>query len=149
MPDGTKRSTEHWFLLLVAGGGALCLVAIALFLEPDSRGYGTHEKLGFAPCLPMKLWGIPCPGCGVTTSVAHAVRGELGQSLRAQPFGLLLFLGALALVGWAGYGHLRGRDLGLALRELRWKRWVIWAALAMLAGWVYKLAIVRGWLDIG
>ena len=70
-----KRSTEHWFLVLSAAATVLGLLAVAVFLEPDPRGYGTHEKLGFAPCLPMELWEIPCPGCGKRMDGAR-LKGE-------------------------------------------------------------------------
>ena len=71
------RSKEHWIVLALAWlalGGAFLL---GRFLEPDPRGFGTHEQLGFRACLPVELWNVPCPGCGVTTAVTLAVHGEL------------------------------------------------------------------------
>jgi hypothetical protein len=148
MPERVKRTTEHWFLLFVAGGGVLCLFVMALWLDPDPRGYGTHESLGFAPCLPMELWNVPCPGCGVTTSVTHAMHGQLLQSLLVQPFGFLLFIAAVVFIVWVVSGALRGKDLGPVFLRQNWKRWAISSALAMCAGWIYKLALTRGWLDL-
>ncbi len=142
-----KRTTEHWFLLLAAGIGLSGLIGIAFFLAPDPRGYGTHEALGFATCMPMEVWNVPCPGCGVTTSVAHAVRGAFLQSILVQPFGFLLCTASIAFIAWVSYGHFRGKDMGHWLASVRWKRWVLAGAIAMSLGWGYKLAFVRGWLE--
>ena len=130
-------------MLLIA---PLALLALGLFLEPDPRGWGTHEQLGFRPCWPMTHWNVPCPGCGVTTAVALAAHGRPLASLRTQPFGLVLFALSIASAGWAIAGHARGRDLYAALPGLPWSSlWRVLGTLALLA-WIYKLALVRGWL---
>jgi len=148
-PDPTeneaRRQPEHWVIL---GGAVLApsgLFLLGLLLEPDPRGFGTHEKLGMRPCMPMELWNVPCPGCGVTTSVTHAVRGDLLGSLGVQPFGLVVVFGILAFLGWALMGHLRGRDLWDDLSHIRWSRWMTIAGVLMGIAWVYKTAAVRGW----
>ena len=141
-----RRNPEHWVIL---GGAVLALVGLVLLgllLEPDPRGFGTHEKLGMRPCMSMELWNVPCPGCGVTTSVTHAMRGDLLGSLRVQPFGLVVVFGVLAFLAWALTGHLRGRDLWEDLSHLRWSRWMTIAGVLMGMAWVYKIARVRGWL---
>lgn len=147
-PPGTSRaarSAEHWVILGLAVAVVLGLVVLGTLLEPDPRGYGTHEKLGLRPCMPMELWNLPCPGCGVTTSVAHAARGELLASLVTQPFGLLLALSALGFVGWVGVGHVRGRDLWEELRRHDLARLAKVAGVAMMLAWIYKIGAVRGW----
>ena len=143
-----KYSTEHRFLLLCAAAAVAGLVAIGLLLDPDPRGYGTHEALGFSPCLPMELWNLPCPGCGVTTSVNHAVEGHLLESFRVQPFGFLLFAVAVVFVVTVFGAHFLGRDLGPVFRRTRWKPWVVTTALAMFLAWGYKIACIRGLLDL-
>lgn len=151
-PPRSRRTAEHRLLVGAVVLGLLALVGLGVFLEPDARGYGTHERLGFAPCLPMERWNVPCPGCGVTTAVTHAAHGELGASLRVQPFGLLLFVGSLGFAGWALTAHLRGRDLWLELRALPRRGWArVGGVVGVLfvAAWVYKLAAVRGWLEVG
>ena len=124
----------------------LGLVAIGLALHPDPRGYGTHEQLGFKPCLPMELWHVPCPGCGVTTAVTLAVRGAPLASLRTQPFGLVTIAIALAAAVWALVHHARGRDLYLEFQRLPWKKLGTRVVGVLLLCWAYKLALVRGWL---
>ncbi|MEX1025842.1 MAG: DUF2752 domain-containing protein [Planctomycetota bacterium] len=144
MTSGQARSKSliHWALL-----GSVPLVAAVLLwlsrIEPDPRGFGTHEQLGLASCLPMRLWDVPCPGCGVTTSVALALHGRLWDSFVNQPFGALVaVLLALYLVV-VPLAHFRGADLG------RWierppARWVIAAlGLFVLGSWVWKFLQLR------
>ena len=73
-----------WSLCLVAG------FAVALALEPDPRGYGTHERLGLPGCTFRTIFGVRCPSCGLTTSVAHFVRGHFVAAARSNVAGLLL-----------------------------------------------------------
>jgi hypothetical protein len=48
------------------------------------------------PCLLRQATGIPCPLCGMTTSVRALAAGDLGASLQAHPFGVVLVAVALA-----------------------------------------------------
>jgi len=140
------RSLEHLVLLCLTTLAALLLVVFALYVEPDPRGYGTHQKLGLPPCLPMELWELPCPGCGVTTSVALAARGEYLASFTNQPFGFLIALGIPLGFVVAWIVHLRGRDLRQELRRV--PGWLAASLGVSIVGlsWLYKLALVRGWI---
>jgi hypothetical protein len=141
-----ERSKEHWIVLALAWIALAGTFSAGAVLEPDPRGWGTHQQLGFRPCLPMVLWNVPCPGCGVTTAVALAVHGEARASLRAQPFGLVT-LGVLAAFAvWSSAQHVRGRDVWLESKRIAWKRWGSLLGTAALVAWVYKIALVRGWL---
>ena len=141
-----SRSREHWLVLACALALPVALLVLGLFLTPDPRGWGTHEQLGFRPCLPMSRWNFPCPGCGVTTSIALAAHGRPLAALRTQPFGPVVLAAALAGAVWALAGHARGRDLRAELARVDSKRWgTLLAALGLLA-WCYKLALARGWL---
>jgi hypothetical protein len=67
-----------------------------MYLTPSATGTGTHTLLGLAPCGMLLATGKPCPTCGVTTSFALAAHGRFGDSLVNQPFGLALFILAVA-----------------------------------------------------
>lgn len=140
----TKRSLEHWTVLGATVLAALAIVALGLWTTPDPRGFGTHEQLGMPPCQFLVWTGIPCPGCGVTTSVALAAQGEFVASFRNQPFGLFAAIVTPIAAIYALVLHARGRDLGDELRA----RKLAWIALAIgliaLGGWIWKFVAMRG-----
>jgi len=119
------------------------LAVFAWFVRPDPRGFGTHEALGFPPCMPMKLWDLPCPGCGVTTSVALATHGELLASFVNQPFGFAVALLMAIAAVWAPLAHLRGRDLWGDVCRLAWGRVGAAGAALVIGAWVWKIWLVR------
>jgi hypothetical protein len=137
------RTREHWLVLAASLAGALGLAVLGLVLQPDARGVGTHEQLGLPPCMTMELWNLPCPGCGVTTSLALASRGRFGASLANQPFGLAVWLGGVAFVLWCWVQHLRGRDLWARLQTANAARFLWIAAGIAGASWIYKIALVQ------
>ncbi|MBL8860977.1 MAG: DUF2752 domain-containing protein [Planctomycetes bacterium] len=139
-----RRTVEHWLLLGLALAALGALLALGFVVEPDPRGFGTHEQLGFAPCRFLLLTGVPCPGCGVTTSVAHAARGDLAASLASQPFGLVVLLLAPAAAVYALVKHARGHDLAEVLRATRLGWWAAGIGLAALAAWAWKVAAMSG-----
>lgn len=79
------------------GGGLSVLLGVSLWLTPSAEGLGTHRQLGLPPCTIVQFYGVRCPACGMTTSWAHLVRGQLPSACRANTGGVLL--GVLALCG--------------------------------------------------
>jgi hypothetical protein len=137
------RSREHRLVLAATLVGVLGIAVLGLVLTPDARGVGTHEQLGLPPCLTMELWNVPCPGCGVTTSLALASSGRFGASLANQPFGFALWLAGVLFIAWCWVQHARGRDLGVSLRSWRAARWFAAAGAVAVAAWIYKIALVQ------
>jgi hypothetical protein len=135
------RSTGHWVALGAAGAALLALGLAATVLSPSPAGHGTHEQLGLPACTAMERLGIPCPGCGVTTSAALTLRGELAQAFRTQPFGLVVVVLGLLWIPWAAGSHLLGRDLGPDLARLARRPVLIALGAALAAAWLYKLWI--------
>ena len=90
--------------------------AVAFYLNPyDADGrprtMATHTQLGMPPCNFVILAGKPCPSCGMTTSFALLVRGDVIASLRANWAGTLIaVLWALTMV-WAVASGIKGRAL--------------------------------------
>ena len=87
-------------MLTSLGIVGLLLLVTARRLEPDPRGYGTHEQLGLTPCFFKDWTGYQCPTCGSTTAWAHALRGDLLQACSANLGGTLLCGAALVAVPW-------------------------------------------------
>ena len=87
--------------LLAIGIMLVAVFALAVWLNPYNadgtpRNMATHTKLGLPPCNFVELTGKPCPSCGMTTSFALLVRGDVGNSLNAN------WVGALLAATWAG-----------------------------------------------
>ena len=93
----------------LVGFGLLALLALAVWLEPDPRGFGTHQQLGLPPCTFEVLFDCRCPSCGMTTSWSYLVRGQLLNSLRANCGGTMLALVTSLLAPWMVLSALAGR----------------------------------------
>src|SRR2546423_14278845 len=55
---------------------------------------GVHPPLA---CPLRALTGVPCPLCGMTTSVEATMHGDIGAALAANPAGVLAVAAALAV----------------------------------------------------
>ena len=131
---------------LAVAAGCLAVLVVAARTQPSPAGVGTHEGLGLQPCSLLARTGLPCPSCGMTTSFAWFVRGNILASLYVQPMGAVLAL----LTGWCVWGGLyaaiSGRPAHHLLRLVPSRYYLIpLFALAILA-WVWKIAIhLGGW----
>jgi hypothetical protein len=102
--------------LLGVALGLMAVFAIALALNPyqadgAARRMETHRQLGLPPCTFYEVTGLPCPSCGMTTSFALLVRGDLLNSLRANAVGTLLALFCLVLIPWCLASFVYRRSL--------------------------------------
>jgi hypothetical protein len=125
--------------------GVCCLVplAVAGCLLPDVKGLGTHQQLGLPPCTFVWLFGTRCPSCGMTTSWAHAVRGDWSAALRSNTGGALL-AGVAAL---SGVWLLASAAAGRWLTRLPSERALLGLALGWVAvtliDWICRLSFGR------
>lgn len=120
---------------------AIAPLALAAKLRPDPTGLGTHQQLGLPPCSSRLLWNIRCPACGMTTSWAHLVRGEVLESVYANPGGMLLGVVAAGLSLVLGFSSVRGE-----VPQRRWAVALAWslgtAMLLAVTDWGLRLALV-------
>lgn len=100
--------------LVLAGAIPLVLLVVAAGLRPDERGFGTHRQLGFPPCTVQFLFGVRCPGCGMTTAWSHMMHGRPDRAARVNLGGTLLAVLALVAGPWSLACGLRGNWLGYA-----------------------------------
>ncbi len=75
-----------------AGGFAPHIVAGALVLSFVLRSTWLDAAPVF--CATRRMFGIPCPGCGLTHSWVAAAHGDFVEAFSAHPFGPLLMLAA-------------------------------------------------------
>jgi hypothetical protein len=126
--------------LLGIAVGLVVVFAVATWLRPyDESGrprhMETHVQLGLPPCTFRVVTGVPCPSCGMTTSFALLVRGDVANSLRANAVGTLLAVFCLALIPWCLACVLFGRPFLIVSLE-RALTWVVLVfVVLLLARW--------------
>lgn len=126
-----------WAMFLMAG------FAMARSLEPDPRGFGTHRQFGLPECSFRLLFSRSCPGCGMTTSFSHFVRGEFAAAARANETALLLAIISAIMIPWSLSSAVRGR------------LWFVDDPVQVFAGFVIALGaiavvlwVIREWLVV-
>ncbi|MEZ6062639.1 MAG: DUF2752 domain-containing protein [Planctomycetaceae bacterium] len=126
-------------VLLVIGLALAGIFVVAALLNPDSRGFGTHEQLGFPPCQFKSLTGLNCPHCGMTTAFSHFVRGQWSDMWRSNPSAMILAPLFVLTSVWCFTVSGTGRWWLTA--EPTW--WLIFGGIAYLAAtvvlWVIRL----------
>ena len=117
------------------------MLALALSVDPDPAGFGTHEQLGLSPCGYYARTGQPCPTCGMTTSFAHFARFEVVDAFRAQPLGALLWAITAGLTLASLFHLLAWRSPERWIRALPRPLVLIGIGIVLLlASWWFKLA---------
>jgi len=115
----SPRRTALW------AGPALVfgVIATTAVSEPLVRGYAPH-------CLLHETTGLYCPGCGGTRAFFALIHGDLVQSLRYNPWTLVLMAG---LTIWSGKRVIRmispGHRLGIPLATPGWALWSLLGAV--------------------
>ena len=117
-PDSRPESGTRIVLAVIAAGLTV-IFAIAAWLEPDPRGFGTHQQLGFPPCHFRQFLGISCPHCGMTTSFTNFVRGNFQAAHQANPLGVPLAITWALCIPWCCGIAATGRWIGTS-DPLRW-----------------------------
>ena len=124
--EGRRRKGEQM-------GVVALLLAAAAVVDPD-------RPLPFDLCAFKFLTGLPCPTCGLTRALCHAVRFEWTQSLAYHPAGILL---ALALAGWTLWSAVevyRGRQIAEIIRRRLSTACVGAGCSVSVAFWIIRLA---------
>jgi hypothetical protein len=95
-----------------------------------------------AACLLQVLFGLPCPGCGITTSLLALGRADVAASWAANPAGLAvagLLVGQALVAATALRASTSTAGVPGAL-GLRWLFWLDRVALGgLLAAWIARL----------
>ena len=126
---------------LGTAAGCLAVLIIAATLDPSPTGIGSHRKMGLEPCQFEFRTGVPCVTCGMTTSFAHFVRGQILASLYVQPMGMALAL-TTAMLFWAAlYVAATGRPLHRLLRFFPSKVFLIPLFTLTILAWTWKIWI--------
>jgi hypothetical protein len=132
------------------GVACLTVLVLAASLTPSPTGMATHAQgLGLPDCTFLRNTHLPCPSCGMTTSFAWFVRGNLVASAYVQPMGTILAAIAAASA-WGGlYIAITGRPVNRLLRLLPSGYTLIPLLLVGVLAWGWKIFIhlngIDGW----
>ena len=126
---------DDWSRHLAARLGASILAATALVAVPHALP--AIARWTDAGCLFHGLTGLPCPGCGITTSLLALARGDAQASWAANPAG---FGVAALLVGQAVVALVVMRRRASSHGGLPWLAWLDRMAMGgLLAAWAGRL----------
>ena len=123
-PRSARRANWGVRVGLLAMAAAMVLV---FYLATRVRPYhddgsamrsASHQTLGLPACRFKEIAGAPCPSCGMTTSFALLVRGDILNSLRANWVGTGLAVFCLLFIPWAVLSTVRGRFVWVRNVEL-------------------------------
>jgi len=109
LPDNERPTPGIRLLMGLFATGMIAVFAVACWLQPDPRGFGTHLQLGLPPCQFKELTGMHCPHCGMTTSFTHVVRGNFSAAWSANPCGILLAIICGLCIPWTATVSSTGR----------------------------------------
>jgi len=128
-------------MLVVAAVGLAGLLGMARKLEPDPRGFGTHEQLGLRSCTFLTVTGRPCPTCGMTTAFAWLVRGRIDRSWKSNPAGCLLALLTLPIAAWLAAMSAANQPIGFSSLSRPLAYLLVAAVVLSLASWWIRLIV--------
>ena len=131
--------------VVAVAAGLVLLFGAAAWLNPygpdgTPRGMGTHTQLGLPECNFLRLTGVPCPSCGMTTSFALLMHGDIAASLRTNPVGTLLAVFLLGTIPWSLAGAVRGRWLWVR----RLEPWLLRAVIVFTGLALLRWAVLLG-----
>jgi hypothetical protein len=136
--------------LLALAAGWITVFGIAAWLNPYAADgtalrMETHTQLGLYPCTFKVLTGLPCPSCGMTTSFALLIHGDVWNSLKANAVGTLLAMFGLIFVPWSVASAYCKRTLFINSVEQA-LLWLITSFVGlMLLRWA--IVLVLAWME--
>jgi uncharacterized protein DUF2752 len=146
-PRIERTAVTFWgrILALAISAGCLQMLIIGARLNPDPAGMGTHTQLGLPACSFAAATGLPCPTCGMTTSVSWLARGNLAASFYVQPMGAVIGLIAIAAF-WLGiYVAITGRAAYRLILFIPSRYYVFSLLSFWIIAWAWKIFIhLRG-----
>lgn len=132
--------------------GCIGVLGVARSLEPDPRGYGTHQQLSVYryPCSFVLTSGLPCPTCGMTTSFSLIMHGRFLTAFKVQPAGAVLCLATVALTALALSATVFGRMISVNWDCVGPVRVALGVGFLIVLGWGFKMAhgLITGTLPV-
>lgn len=149
MTSENDMSTEPSFwqagmIHLIFFGMALVVLSLSFFLQSD--GSQSVFLPGFQSAIPetcgaKALFGISCPGCGLTRSFISISGGRWRDAWNLNPASFLLYVFVAIQIPWQLYQLWRIR-LGKSEYDSMWTfAPLLVCSLGLVAQWIYKLSM--------
>jgi hypothetical protein len=112
-------------------------VLIGSFIMPPNG-------IGFALCWFKNMTGLPCPGCGLTRSIACITHLHFGEAVHYHPFGPVVYVLAILAVAMKFAGERRRQKLAAVFdRNRRLAGGIYWSVVgAFIVYGLVRLALV-------
>jgi hypothetical protein len=124
-------------MLLLAVG--VVVLSFALEVRPDQR-VALHRLSEYPmpeTCRSRALFGVKCPGCGLTRSFIYLAQGDWNASLAVHRLGWLLALAVLLQFPYRLWALRAGDPSAARLNACRWFGYFLIAAL--VGNWLWDL----------
>jgi uncharacterized protein DUF2752 len=136
MTSGGRQQVAGWALAGVLGLAGLAVLHL----------WTPSDDVRSSLCPSRRLFGLPCPGCGMTRALAHLAKGEWRAALAVHPLSPLI--AAELAIGWIAWGtHVSGRA-GVGGRLAR-RLWPAGLAPALAVNLALLFALWTGRLAAG
>lgn len=96
-------------------------------------------------CLFQRVTGRPCPGCGMTRSMLRLSQGDVVESLRLHPLGVVLAALWLATAAGTAVGLVRGGDPVARFLDRRGVTVVVSLVVLFVVSWVLRGFVFPAW----
>jgi Protein of unknown function (DUF2752) len=142
--DSSTGKVEHLWIL----GLALIALGGSFILQPSGTGglYVPIPMSGTRFLLPDTCWshavfGIQCPGCGLTRSFTAMARGEVRAAFALNPCGPLLFILCCVQIPYRILAYMKaGQSIPLIRHIEKYGHVITWGiAVGLIAAWLARL----------
>jgi hypothetical protein len=136
-PEGRAARTHHRTMLLISCG--VVVLAFLFEVRPDQR-----VALPVAPqypmpetCMSRQLFGLHCPGCGLTRSLIHLAHGDWRASMAMHRLGWMMAAAVLLQFPYRISCLRHGSALPLGKRIPQWFGYAL--VFAMIVNWLLEM----------
>jgi hypothetical protein len=139
-PDPAGERRWHWIVLV----GACLVIAAGGFVDVEPDDVEPDGAIGLigAPawklpvlCPSRRLFGVACPGCGMTRSVTHLLHGRLADSFAVHRLGWLVLAAVVFQLPYRSWRLSGGRSHRTNPRVTQILLWGFFALL--IANWLW------------
>ncbi len=96
-------------------------------------------------CVFQRVTDRPCPGCGMTRSMLRLSQGDVVESLRLHPLGIVLAGLWFATLAGTAFGLLRGGDPVARFLDRRGIGVVMSLIVLFVVSWVLRAFVFPAW----